>query len=197
MRIMPSVVSIPPNMMTAALAMISASSRPPWTSARWPCTAPASSAIARSPAVVGARALTDAGHRLHDVPIPRQQAGDAPRVRPVESEALGHHGRRQRAGQLGAQLGPLAERRDQATGLGLDERLEALGDLAGAVRRDERLAVAGVGGAVERQHARADDAGRREARIVHRERGRVAEHLDGGRPPGDEEPTDRRYGGHR
>ena len=90
-------------------------------------------------------ALADAGHRSHDVAVPGQQAGDGPRVRAVEAEALGHDSRGERPGQLGPQLGPLAERAHQPARLGLDERLEALGDLARTVRRDVRVAMTGVG----------------------------------------------------
>ncbi len=195
---MPSVVSMPPNMMTAALEIVSSS-------------------LERRPGEVRAarrrRARPSPGRpppsASRPAPMPEteatisryqaEQAGDDARVAAVEAEALGDDGRRQRPGQLGAQLGPLAERRRPAGRLGGDER-------ARSARRPGAAGTAATYGsrwracvgAVEREHARPDDAGRREPRVVDGERrpGRAAPRRAAARPV-TRYPPMRRHGGDR
>ena len=98
-----------------------------------------------------------------------------------EIEGERHDSCRQRAGELAAQLG--AARRlqfgDDLAGQVRDGVGERASHLRQPERVAERIAVARVFRAVERQHARAEHLRRREARIVDRERRRVTHHLDG------------------
>ena len=119
-----------------------------------------------------------------------------PTIVAVETETVGDGRRGQRPRQRRPQVSARAGRRhlvETAFDDPLDVGPEALGQAAGPERRDEGVAVAGVVGAVGRQHARPDHPGGREPGIVNRERRRIAQHLDGGGPPGDEEGIEGRH----
>src|SRR6185436_18796015 len=90
----------------------------------------------------------------------------------LEPERVGHGRGGERAGQLAPQLG-LAGRGDrveQPADLVGHRRAEALAHGVEPERARERRAVAAVGLAVEREHARAYDLAGREALVVDRER---------------------------
>ena len=78
------------------------------------------------------------------------------------------HGRGERAGESAAQLGAPGrrDRVDQAIGLGGDDRGEAFADRIEPEGSCERVAVAPVLGAVEREHAGAHDPPGREPWVV-------------------------------
>jgi hypothetical protein len=94
--------------------------------------------------------------------------------------------------QLGPQVGAPTHGGDETGRLGLDERRQRRRDGLTAERGDVRISMAGLLGAVCRQHARTDDPGGREPRVVDGERLRVAQHLQRRRPAGDQPATQRR-----
>ena len=152
LRIMPSVVSMPPNMMTAALDTCSspAERRPVRGAAR---TASASSAIARAPSAVGAR---PAPMPDTEATMSRYQASRR-RDDTVRPGRRGRGSRRRRPRRAARPARPAARparrgRRPGGRPPPATKPVEALGDLARPVGGDVRVAVAGVGG---RRRARA------------------------------------------
>jgi len=103
-------------------------------------------------------------------------------------------GRCQRTRQAAAQLrAPVRlDRVDQPLGLHPDERREALLHRVAAERPRERVAMAAVLGAVEREHARAHDLPGGETGIVDGEGRWVAHRLQGEIAPRDEPAPERR-----
>jgi hypothetical protein len=87
---------------------------------------------------------------------------------------------RQGAGEVATDLGVSvrSETVHECAGIGLDSMGESLYDLRPSERRREWIAMPAMFRTVQRQHARADDLGRREPRIVHGERLGVAHRLD-------------------
>jgi hypothetical protein len=132
----------------------------------------------------------DAGDGGDDRVVPAEHLD---RVRRLQPEERGDDSCRERTGKTAPQLGAavVLERDDQRVDLGLDERRVARAHLGEPERRDERIAMLRVVRTVAREHARADDAARREARIVDRERLVVAHHLDRQLAPGDEPAAER------
>ena len=115
--------------------------------------------------------------------------------RPSECVTIGGGERaREGAPQLGLAVG--LDGVDQPVDLGGDDLGEALAHRLQAKRARERRAVALVLVAVEREHARADDAPGREARVVDRERGRVAHDLQREVAAQDEPAAERRQPHH-
>ena len=134
----------------------------------------------------------DAIDRGHDLVVPtKEHAG----FRIPEPERTGHHVHRERPGEVAPDLG-LAVRRqgfDQPACLELDGVGVAVGHLGLAQAPGERIAVASVLVAVERQHARTDDLRRGEPGIVDREAGCVAHHLDAQVPARDQPAVEDRH----
>ena len=156
-----------------------------------------SSAIAAAPVESARR------RRRCPTPTPRSPvpADEAARPRPGR-------GRRSRASRRRSPppaVPPASVRRSAAAPSVVDEagpprgheRPEAARHRPLAELGDVRVAMAAVLGTVGREHARPDDACRREAGIVDGERHRIAQHLDGRRPPGDEPAADGRDPRHR
>ena len=108
-------------------------------------------------------------------------------------------GRGERSGELAPQLGAARrrERVDQPVGLLGDRRAEALAHGVEPERPRERVAMALVRRALERQHARPDDLPGREARILDRERLRVAHHAHRQVAARHQPAVQRRQPGHR
>ena len=205
LRSMPSVVSIPPNMITAAFDTTSAACSDPARSevdnseldsppTNWRRNAASSSDIACAPARVIGASRRHHAHRVDDLAIPAEELVDL-LVAAVEPEAVGNRRGGQRAGELRAQLGAAATGDDVEATLDLvvHEIGEALRHPTGLKRCGERIAMPRVLDAVDRQHARTDDAGGRKARIVHRERRGVTQYADRRRPPRHQECAERRY----
>jgi hypothetical protein len=127
-----------------------------------------------------------------DAVIPGEDRG---RADLAQAERFGHHGDRQRPGDRPAEFG-LALRLDgryQPVCLGLNERREPRVHRVTAERGAERTAVVRVPGTIQREHARADDPGGRESRVVDRERPRIPEHADREIVAGDQPRAERRH----
>ena len=145
----------------------------------------------------------DPGHRRDDVAVPPDEPGHDGVVAPVEPEALGDDRRGERRREVAAQLGRatvgrIGDRRQSTVDLLGDEATEPGRHLARPERGREGRPVAVVLGVIERQHARPDDLGGREPRVGDRERLGVAQYVQRGGSPGDDEPADRghpRHGG--
>src|SRR3954454_11771514 len=191
LAIMPSVVSMPPKSMTAALEMTAERSRPPAASASSDEPGPRSSAGPMAawssanasrpaagtspPAVTSVTAATIASYQPTTAPVSASRSASesvtvaAGRGRP---ERGGPRARGERPGERAAQLGRARglDGVDQAVDLGGDHVGEALPDGLQAKRPRERRAVALVLVAVQGEHARADDPTGREARVVDGER---------------------------
>ena len=115
---MPSVVSMPPNISTAALEMISAGLRPGWTAAASREPSAGSSMTAARLSLSWPNAAVPAATRADSgVEAPRGQLGDraddgvvpgqdGARVDLAEPEGPGHDGHGQRCGQAAAQVAP-------------------------------------------------------------------------------------------
>ena len=108
------------------------------------------------------------GHRADDRRIPAEHGRG---VGVTQAEGLGNDRHGQRPGQAEPQVrGTVRPHgRHQAVGFGHHERGQPCVDLGAAKALGERSTVAAVRGAVQGQHARPDDAGRGEPRVVHRE----------------------------
>ena len=211
LAIIPSVVSMPPNSSTAALETTSSRSRPP--------AAPAAAAtqrrgrvalerrrrsLARSAAYASRPAGVTGVARGHRPSPPRRSASYQPSTAPASassrpSACVDDRGR-QRAGQAAAQL-----RRARAGSIASISR--SVSAATSSVKRSphrveperprERIAVAAVLRAVEREHARADHPAGGEARVVDGERLRVAHHLQREVAPRDEPALERGQPRHR
>ena len=117
---------------------------------------------------------------------------------PSMPETLRDHRSGERRGELDAQVGSaiagrIGDRRQSPVDLLADEPTEPGRHLARPERGGERRPVAVVLGVVERQHARPDDLGGREAWIGDGERLRIAQHVERGGASGDDEAADRRH----
>ena len=112
-----------------------------------------------------------------------------------EPERTGHHVHRERPGEVAPDLGPAVRRQgfDQPACLELDGVGVAVGHLGLAQPPGERIAMAPMLVAVERQHARTDDLCRGEPRIVDREAGCVAHDLDAQVPARDQPAVEDRH----
>jgi hypothetical protein len=132
----------------------------------------------------------DRRDRVDDCAIPAEHRR---RLVGSESQRSGHDRGRQRSRELTPQLGAPGrfQRVDQRLGLDCGRPLEPIAHLAGAKRTDERRAMISMRLAVEAEHARPDDLRRREARIVDRERRRVAHRLEHEVMPGYEPAVER------
>src|SRR3989442_5045315 len=86
----------------------------------------------------------------------------------------------QRTCEVAPDLGPAGRGQclDEAAGLEVRERGESAPRLGAEEGRCERVPMTAVLVAVERQHARAEDPGGREALVVDGEQARIAHHID-------------------
>ena len=119
----------------------------------------------------------DVGHLGHDCAVPLERSVGR---KVVETKRDGHGRDREWPRERDAQI-RLAERRDpveQPLAQLLDHVREAIPDGREAEGAGERAPVPSVLRAVEREHARADDLSRREARVVDRVGIGVAHHLE-------------------
>ena len=132
----------------------------------------------RRPAGVGNLAAgRDLGHRRDDRVVPAQ---DGAGVGLAQARASASRWRRRAGRRRHAAAPPRPRARWRRSGGRPRRRRPSVKRSRTACRRNgprERRAVALVLVAVEREHARADDAPGREARVVDRERGRVAHDL--------------------
>jgi hypothetical protein len=144
-----------------------------------------SSAAARQPA-----------RGVHDRGVPAEQALPAHRLEPQQ---FGHHGRCEWTADRRAQVRAAARRDllDQALRLRAHEVAEALPHRIAPERPRERAAMALVLVAVAREHAAAEHLAGAEARIVDRQRLRVAHRPQRQVPARDEPAAERRQPGHR
>src|ERR1035438_6448550 len=119
------------------------------------------------------RAPGQRGNGLDNGAVPGE---DRRGVHLTEPERLGDDCYRKRPGQAGAQVAGARglHRGHQAAGPGLDEGRHPGPHLRVAEAAGERAAMAGVLGAIEREHARADHPGGREPRVIHGEYRHVA-----------------------
>ena len=156
---MPSVVSMPPNIITAAFDTTSAGVRSPARLERR-LDRVAQLLERRAPAsVVGSLPAATPVDRLDDRVVPAEHRA---RVRRLEPEQLRDDARGERAGELAPKLRVAVglERVDQRVDLRLDERREPLPHGGEPERLGERIAVARV---LARRRASAC-SGRRRAR---------------------------------
>ena len=182
--VMPSLVSMPPNIITAAFDTISWRLSVSVASARTP---PARSMVAptcRSRAATASWGsipdLATGRHPVHggdDLVIPAEHDSglDVEELKRGGDDADG-----ERAGEVAADLrtGSGAECLDKVRGLGSDPLPEPLHHLWPTEGRRERVTMTTVLLTIEREHARADHASRREARIVDGEASRIAHDID-------------------
>ena len=209
LAIIPSVVSMPPNISTAALETTSSRSSPAASSRDRGDERVGRVAVERRPERVAQRrerrapalaqrpALGELVDRLDDPVVPAEhdrpaacRAGRA-RASPPPRRA----GRRSCAAARSAR--PARRRRSAARSPRRPSAVKRSRTASSRNGRGERRAVAAVLGAVEREHARPDDAAGREARVVDRERLRRVHHLHREVAPRDEPAVEHRHPRHR
>ena len=188
---MPSLVSIPPNIMTAALDTISAGRERGRRagSTPFPCSIvpPTWRASAATPLGASGPISPPTDTRSTAATISSYQPEHDRGLGIDQLERTGHpHG--ERAGEVAPDLGPTGGARSSTSRacLELDRRRCSGLHLGLAKAPGERVAMASVLVAVERQHARPDDLCGGEARIVDREAGGVAHDLDAQVPARDQ-----------
>ena len=134
--------------------------------------------------------------RADDRVVPGQ---DGARGHLAQPEHPGHDGHGERCGQAPAQVAPpgRAHHADQPVRFTGHERFQLLVHGGLAERAGERAPVPVVLGAVQREHARSDDPGRREARVVHGEGRAVPHDRQGQVAPGHQPAAQDRHPGDR
>ena len=200
--IIASVVSMPPKRSTAAFDAISSPPRPPASAATAATSDVEGSRLERGldrraeplerrpPTAVGLAAPGDRRHLGDDVDVPAERHLW---VDLLEPERVHHRHDRERAGDLTAEVGRAARRDqvEQAFDLVAHDGREPRANGVEPKRRRERVALPAMARTVEREHARADDLRRREARVVDGERLRVAHRLENEITPGDDPAAER------
>jgi len=133
----------------------------------------------------------DCGHTCDDRVVP---AENLVRVLVVEAERADHRGDSKWTSETPPQLrfATRLDRVQQAVRLRADEICETGPHRVESERTGERSPVTCVLGPVEGEHAGSDDLCGRKARVVNRERVRIAHHLEREVPPGHEPATTER-----